>query len=1190
MDGDLPKLQTTGLLIKEESAGEGLMNGLLDGAYRQPLQALKQIFSSQDDKFIAPPIVAKSESHKVGEIIGTLVPFVAVGVLSKGASTRMLGKEATPTLLRAVGEQATTGFIVGSLLTPSELKAGDSLLEARMKQGGISALTFGSMAASAHGLEHSLPAFGKGVLPLVSRRITIAALSGASGGVVDAEARSGLRASREDLIASAAGYAAFGVVMEGGGLAAKAYLSARPGVALVDVLGGKAHAEPEKAKLERSFAADFDANLADRSAARPAAREMDRSSESANAFTKERLTEKAKEQTGSDAINRQTPEKEIAQNENSEPPPAVVEKPKNKPGSEITLLKPEELPYAREQLLEELKQFEGIKEGNHRFKLFVTLMQTGWLSDAQKLRLADTICQVRNYYANLNSADNPLANKAQRSWALSQAAVAEVIHNTIIDAQAGIKPQAAALEEKILVSLFSQFRKHEDIPYRLLTPEKMRADREIGTREIMSSIGYPAAEIDKIAASVRNESLAAQPLDLVKYDQEGLRAFEPSKRGKSELRSPKLSSAHPIQEKWKALGEDGYEQADGTFVSKWKNRNGYGEVKRDVDGNTVVVNQKNQSRYFYDSDGNISRAQQVDDRNFSYNKSGNLNRVESQEYGTLYKQNGTWYKDLGIEPDGTPRSEVFWKGRIVADDNGSIRLIKDDRSAVWVLSIDGSETWHPERGRAELKSADYAHEEEILRSKVEASFTNPERLERMSNLLRTFETEAAARGLGKTEMALFYRQLNRLLTEKPGQTLDIEARRDLSEQAVNHAAFPTTIDQGGNNTCNVTTIENRIYTRSPSQIGRMLAEIADTGRYTTSSGEKIDLANSRSSLKPDAEARQSMKMQAEAKSEVKADGDRDWASQIAQNVMIKIKHLQTTELISHDTIVEPQSMAFNQDRQLLGKVSKNDITPLYDKNFKRVFHFDPNAIMLKKTRVGDFDFRYDFAEPEEIVYDSNGDAMGVVSDPSKIQRLHDAFGNQRHKLTPGTNYFDENGKLVLYQSAPGDITYDKLQEESPKTAFKPGEERERLHVRHLGKTFLLKEEWNGKATLIDSPNLNTSYYRSIAHEVTGAEAAPFSIARGPSFDRQFSVVKVSTASELEQTIMDMKDNNNLPAILRVHTANPPWGNGSGGWHVVNIQDYEPTTTRVKITNQWGSKFDFMETGILLNTLFVSMRR
>ncbi|MCG8399619.1 hypothetical protein LWS67_24330, partial [Bacillus atrophaeus] len=84
-------------------------------------------------------------------------------------------------------------------------------------------------AASAHGLEHSLPAFGKGVLPLVSRRITIAALSGASGGVVDAEARSGLRASREDLIASAAGYAAFGVVMEGGGLAAKAYLSARPG-------------------------------------------------------------------------------------------------------------------------------------------------------------------------------------------------------------------------------------------------------------------------------------------------------------------------------------------------------------------------------------------------------------------------------------------------------------------------------------------------------------------------------------------------------------------------------------------------------------------------------------------------------------------------------------------------------------------------------------------------------------------------------------------------------------------------------------------------------------------------------------------------------------------------------------------------------------------------------------------------
>src|SRR6185295_11275301 len=50
------------------------------------------------------------------------------------------------------------------------------------------------------------------------KNFAIAAFSGSAGGIVDAELKSGFRASSRELLSSALGYAVFGTAMEAGGL------------------------------------------------------------------------------------------------------------------------------------------------------------------------------------------------------------------------------------------------------------------------------------------------------------------------------------------------------------------------------------------------------------------------------------------------------------------------------------------------------------------------------------------------------------------------------------------------------------------------------------------------------------------------------------------------------------------------------------------------------------------------------------------------------------------------------------------------------------------------------------------------------------------------------------------------------------------------------------------------------------
>jgi hypothetical protein len=104
------------------------------------------------------------------------------------------------------------------------------------------------------------------------------------------------------------------------------------------------------------------------------------------------------------------------------------------------------------------------------------------------------------------------------------------------------------------------------------------------------------------------------------------------------------------------------------------------------------------------------------------------------------------------------------------------------------------------------------------------------------------------------------------------------------------AAYPHSIDQGFNGTCNVTTVEKRIFVRNPSEAARLIADVAETGRYVTRDGIEIDMSRVPGALSPDKESRTALaKTFSTDESDVKIDNRRTYASQIFETTAVNIR-------------------------------------------------------------------------------------------------------------------------------------------------------------------------------------------------------------------------------------------------------------------------------------------------------------
>jgi hypothetical protein len=487
-------------------------------------------------------------------------------------------------------------------------------------------------------------------------------------------------------------------------------------------------------------------------------------------------------------------------------------------------------------------------------------------------------------------------------------------------------------------------------------------------------------------------------------------------------------------------------------------------------------------------------------------------------------------------------------------------------------------------------SVDYGTEKGRVDDAIGNRFETEARQKRMQHLVDAFEKETTKRGFDENDKGLFYKQLNRLLSDNPNALLDPSQRADLAEQVINHSAFPTTVDQGRNGTCNVTTIEHRLYANDPDIVAQMIADLANTGKFVTSAGRTIDLAASGSGIKPDLEAARSLAQQRStrpgdpdpstdldwASQAVKKDGGRDWASQLAETTMVKIAWLDRARLIFGNTILDDHRIFFNKAQEMVMTRDPDAFQHIYYQNGKMIeCRTPPNQAYTEEHQlISDY-------TPSSVVYRPDGKIAGIVS-PDRMEGLFDQSGKPLVKpLATGEAGFDIDHNEIVYNSRPGDLTYDKM------VAGNDGKNpiRECIHFDRDGKATILRKE-NGEQ--IQSPMLTATQLHDIHTEVTGRKDPPFVVVPGDKYGEFRNAYTVKTDADLARALESIKEKDNFPGIIFVNTSNPPWSSKPGGGHVINLQGFDSDTEIVRVTNQWGSKEDAKNGNLPLDVMLGAM--
>lgn len=186
--------------------------------------------------------------------------------------------------------------------------------------------------------------------------------------------------------------------------------------------------------------------------------------------------------------------------------------------------------------------------------------------------------------------------------------------------------------------------------------------------------------------------------------------------------------------------------------------------------------------------------------------------------------------------------------------------------------------------RKPLKPPDLAEERNQLVRIAQSRMSRTD-FERLEGNMTKFESRLAGDKLNaenSTEIARTYREVSRILETRGEQPFKAADRLAIAQQVIQQAADATSIDQGKHATCNVATLECRIYSLNPSEAARLVADVVVHGEYHTHSGKLVQPAAN--SLKPDWEA----------KNNPPRDGDRSYASQIFQVTAVNIYHVNET--------------------------------------------------------------------------------------------------------------------------------------------------------------------------------------------------------------------------------------------------------------------------------------------------------
>lgn len=367
----------------------------------------------------------------------------------------------------------------------------------------------------------------------------------------------------------------------------------------------------------------------------------------------------------------------------------------------------------------------------------------------------------------------------------------------------------------------------------------------------------------------------------------------------------------------KLVTTEGTELSDGRIELKRQNGD---TVYRRPDGTVQVVDKYGMS-HIEDTQGRVIQVMNMGDgmlrtpRTFEYDDDNALKKISFADNSTVTSTDGkNWVR---TKSDGT--SEHWWTGSIEVEPDGGLKYsdgFKPPR--VTIERPDGSREVVDQHGRIDYQNVDFYKELAFMNS-VRDSYTLPAQRGRFKDLMNEFEMRSQKDGLSREEMAKTFHQVRRLLQAGDGAILSAADRAKLAEQVLYQAAHPESIDQGANNTCNVTTVEKRVFARNPSEAARLIADVALTGKYVTADGVTVDLSRVPGALSADAEARQLDRNFDSKNRDIKVDGARSRASQIFEIGAVNIKYAKQHSSSLSSTVVyeKPESGLKGQEKEQL---------------------------------------------------------------------------------------------------------------------------------------------------------------------------------------------------------------------------------------------------------------------------------
>ncbi|HEY9678910.1 MAG TPA: LysM domain-containing protein [Drouetiella sp.] len=271
----------------------------------------------------------------------------------------------------------------------------------------------------------------------------------------------------------------------------------------------------------------------------------------------------------------------------------------------------------------------------------------------------------------------------------------------------------------------------------------------------------------------------------------------------------------------------------------------------DKDGSTVFTDSQH-SRFTYSTDGKTK---------VEFKDGTSYTRTPDAEGGHTDVHNG-------------PKPEDHFEVKVKND--GSVEKSTQSQDVTPDLSV-------------EREKLDHLADSKIGLTKERAQFKDD---------MAAFEKRAREQHLSAEEVAKTYHQVSRVLDATGTHPIDDRKRTRVALGIMAVAAEPTSNDQGCHNTCNVTVIENRLFTREPSSAAKLIADVATTGKYVGADGTTVNL--DRESFATHGE---------EAMNAPRGTNVRNYASQLfdvtAVNLIL-VKHNEAT--------IPPGDLRYSQER------------------------------------------------------------------------------------------------------------------------------------------------------------------------------------------------------------------------------------------------------------------------------------